>query len=156
MLLFGHDQEVAAWVASRVGHVGTAGFGPCVAIGVVRDAEIVAGVVYHDYQIMPDWRTMQLSMAASSPRWVSRETLQGLLAYPFGQAGVQKLWTATPHDNERALKFNRGVGFRQEAVLRRHFGPKRHAVICSMLAVEWAKRWRVEGGQKVAIHAAAA
>lgn len=157
MLLFGRDAEVAAWVAARIGHVGGAGFGPCAAIGVVRGGEMVAGVVYHDYQTLPGWPTMQLSMAAATPRWVSRETIRGLLGYPFAQAAVAKLWTATPHDNARALRFNEGVGFRREAVLRHHFGWKRHAVISSMLAAEWAKRWKeAPDGQESAQRAAAA
>ena len=61
----------------------------------------------------------------------------------FITAGANKLWTAMPHTRERAIRFNLGIGMKREAVLRHHFGPKAHAVICSMMRDEWARsRWR--------------
>ena len=84
-------------------------------------------MVYHDYQ--PDFGTIQASMAAATPMWARREIVAGLLGYPFLQLGCFKVWTATPIDNDAALKINRHVGFRQEAVLAHQFGRKRHAVI---------------------------
>lgn len=81
-------------------------------------------------------------MAATSPRWASPSVIRGLLSYCFNQLGVNKAWTATPHTNTRAIRFNKGIGFRQEATLRHHFGPNVHAVICSMIKTEWeASRW---------------
>lgn len=146
MLVLGHDAEVAAWVAARIPHMAGGAFGPCAAIGVVVGNEMVAGVVFHEFQ--PAHGTMMLSMAATSPRWATRGHVRGLLAYPFQQIGVHKLWTLTEAQNQRALRFNKGVGFRQEAVLRDQFGPKRHAVVCSMLAREWRKRWSEADGQR--------
>lgn len=142
MLVFGRDAEVARWVAGHIPHMQGGDFGPCSAIGVVRGGALVAGIVYHDYQ--RGYETLQLSMAATSPRWASAGVLRGLLHYPFMQLGVNKLWTATPHTNERAIRFNKGVGFRQEGILRSHFGRGHHAVICGMLRVEYQRRWGVE------------
>ena len=136
----GEVEALAGWVASRIPHVGDAGFGPCAAVGVTLGGRLVAGVVFHDWQTGA--RTMQLSMAAVTPRWASRAVLTGLFFYAFGTAGAMKLWTATPHDAARVLKFNRGVGLKPEATLRHHFGPRRHAVISSMLRSEWERsRW---------------
>jgi RimJ/RimL family protein N-acetyltransferase len=128
---------LARWVASRIPHVGDAGFGPCQAIGIAREGRLVAGVVFHDWQ--PAALTLQLSMAADTPLWASRAVLRGLFAYAFVTAGVHKLWTATPHDAARVLRFNRGVGLKPEATLRHHFGPRRHAVVSSMLRAEWER-----------------
>lgn len=136
-LAFGFDTEVAQWVASRIPHVGGKGFGPCAAIGVLSKDKLIAGMVYHDYQ--PDFETIQLSMAADSPMWARREICRGLLAYPFHQLGCFKVWTATPLDNEAALKVNIHCGFKREAVLGHHFGRKRHAVICRLLLPEFNK-----------------
>ncbi|HAC57210.1 MAG TPA: hypothetical protein DCF73_02500 [Rhodobiaceae bacterium] len=96
---------------------------------------MLAGVVYHDYQ--PEYGTIQLSMASDNPMWARRRIINGLLAYPFHQVGVNKIWTATPHDNELALRVNRHIGFKPEATLAHHFGMKRHAVICRMLRTEY-------------------
>jgi RimJ/RimL family protein N-acetyltransferase len=136
-LLFGHDQIIADWVARNIPHMAT-GFGPATAIGVVdqRD-QPMAGVVFHDYQ--PAYGTIQLSAAAISPRWATKRLVSDILRYPFGQLGVHKVWTATQHENARALKFNEGVGFTREATLRDHFGPGVHAVICRMLMKDYRR-----------------
>lgn len=143
-LIFGHDEAMAAWCARRIPHVGAAGFGPCRAIGIASsaepDARMLAACVFHDYQ--PAFATCQISFAAASPRWASRETIRGLLAVPFDQYGCNKVWVAIPHDGKRALRFCLGIGMVREATLRHHFGPKRHAVICSMLDKEYRARWR--------------
>lgn len=138
-LVYGHDDAVARWVADQIPHVGERGFGLCRAIGVMRDDKLAAGVVFHDWQ--PEAGTLQVSCAAASPRWASRPVLRVLLSYGFDTAKAQKLWVAIPHDNERAIRFNKGIGMKQEAVLRRHFGPKRHAVILSMLHHEYQDRY---------------
>jgi RimJ/RimL family protein N-acetyltransferase len=95
----------------------------------------MAGVVFHDYQ--PEFGTIQLSMAADNPMWARRENLRGLLSYPFEQLGVHKVWTATPHDNEAAIRVNLHIGFKKEATLAHHFGLKRHAIICRMLKPDY-------------------
>ncbi len=128
------------WIVSRVPHMHGGTFGQCAAAGVVVNGVMAAGVVFHEWQ--PEYRTMQLSMAADSPRWASPDVLRGLFRYAFVRAGVNKLWTCTPHTNTRALKFNLGIGMKQEAMLRHHFGPKSHAAICSMTAAEWQRsKW---------------
>lgn len=141
-LLFGHDQVVARWVKDHIEHM-RSDFGPSSAIGVTDEqGQPLAGVVFHDYQ--PDYGTIQLSAAASSPRWASRRVIASILSYPFRQLGVHKVWTATQHTNTRAIRFNKGIGFVQEGVLRDHFGQSVHAVICRMLKQDYEARY----GQK--------
>lgn len=122
------------------------------AIGVADGNRPVAGVVYNEHY--PDYGTMQLSMAADTPRWAQRGIVKGLLHYPFEQVGVFKLWTATPEANGRAIKFNLGAGFRKEAMLRHHFGRRNHAVICSMLVNEYRKRYKEDARGEIELVAA--
>lgn len=146
MIIFARNdaerQALREWAGSRIPNVGKDGFDPgaqCAA--VIRNGALAAAVLFHDWQ--PGARTMQCSMAADTPLWASREVLRGLFAYVFITAGANKLWTAMPHTRERAIRFNLGIGMKREAVLRHHFGPKAHAVICSMMRDEWARsRWR--------------
>lgn len=140
-LVFGHDAAIAAWVAERIPHVRGGDFGPCHAIGVANGNRLLAGLVYHEY--IPDFGTIQLSMAADSPMWARRDTIAGLLHYPFRQLGVFKVWTATPRDNEAALRVNLHIGFTREAVLAHHFGRKRHGVICRMLEPDYSRLYEV-------------
>lgn len=143
-------EELAAWAAARIPHVGAEGFGPCWAVGVARriaggKRDLAAVVVLHDWQ--PGLGTVQLSAAAVTPLWATRDVIGRILGVAFrGKLGapVRKVWTATPHTNERAIKFNVGVGFVREGVLRQHYAPKVHAVICGMLEPEWRKRYGSE------------
>lgn len=139
-LAFGFDEQIAAWVAERIPHVRGHDFGPCAAIGVVSNDKILAGIVYHDYQ--EQFRTIQLSMAAENPMWARRSIIAGLLHYPFEQLGCFKVWTGTPADNEAALKVNIHIGFKREAVLAHHFGPKRHGVVCRMLLPDYQRLYK--------------
>lgn len=143
-LLFGHDDQVAAWVADRIPHVRGGDFGPCKAIGIgsAQLGKLWAGIVYHDYQ--ERCGTVQLSMAAESPLWATRGTIRALLHVPFVQYKVWKVWTATPHGNARALKVNEHIGFKREATLAHHFGKGNHAIICRMLAPDYARRFGVD------------
>jgi RimJ/RimL family protein N-acetyltransferase len=143
-LIFGCDREVASWVAERIPHV-SGSFEPCSAIGVAGNGKLLAGIVYHEYQ--PDHGTIQLSMAAENPMWARKETIAALLSYPFRQIGVFKIWTATPHDNEAALKVNQHIGFKREAILAHHFGRKRHGVICRMLQPDFIRLYENAHGK---------
>jgi len=144
-LIFGHSEQVAAWVAEHIPDVGQDGFSsPVTAIGVATD-HLIAGMVYHDYQ--PKFGTMQLSMAATSPMWARREIIHALLSYPFDQLGCQKIWTATALENVKALKVNEHVGFKREAILAHQFGRKRHAVIMRLLRPDYLRLYGELHGQ---------
>ena len=137
-LVFDCDKSVGEWVAKRIPHM-LGEFENFRAIGVRDGNQPVAGVVYSDW--IEDYGTVQISMAADTPRWAQRGIIKALLHYPFEQVGANKIWTATPETNERAMRFNFGIGLKKEAVLRHHFGKKRHAVIASMLRKEYGKRY---------------
>lgn len=144
VLLFDHSEALARWAAKQLNY--PTGFGPCQAIGIAsghdeRD-QLYAVVVFHDYQ--PATGTMQFSAAARSPRWATPGVIRALLHYPFRQLNIYKLWGAIPADNKRALRFNYGIGMKEEGTLRHHFGLRRHAVIVSMLQPEYERsRWYV-------------
>lgn len=138
-----HDKqtEVMDWVAARmplmfgdsIKHAG-----PYAALGVVDDkGELIAGTIFNDYH--PTFSTIQVHLAADTPRWATTNIVRGILAYPFLQLRVNKVWGATPAYLERVLRFNKGIGFTREGVLRHHFGPNQHAVITGMLEKEYRK-----------------
>ena len=132
-LLYGQDDYVTAWVAERILDVAGIGFSQGKAIGVVSadSSKLIAGVVYNEYQ--PEFKTMQLHIAADNPMWARKEIIHDLLAYPFIQLDIFKAWVSIVEDNWKSLKMTDHVGFRTEATLRHHFGKNRHAVIKIML-----------------------
>lgn len=111
------------------------------------DNQLQALAAFHDWQ--PEYRTLQWSGAASDPRWLTKAHINELFSYAFDRAGANKLWTAIRADNKRAIRFvQRGMGMKEEARLRHHYGPGHVAVVSSMLASEWrASRWRFKDGQ---------
>lgn len=138
-LVLGRDADVAYWTASHIPHVH--GFGLATAIGVEKDGDLVAGIVYSDYN--PIYKTMQVSMAAIDPRWAQKGVIRALLHYPFEQVGIRKLWSIIPQTNERALRFNVGIGFKKEATLANQFGDD-HAIVTRMFRGTYERRYKVK------------
>jgi len=117
------EPRLLDWCAGKIPHVGSAeGWHRQGAqgLGVGDDAgNILAVMVVHGYS--PKMGDAQISMAATTPRWASRATIGALLEYPFRQLGCQRITTLIPSRNFRALRFNVGLGFVQEGVVRRGF-----------------------------------
>lgn len=140
-LIYGLDDAVAAWVAARIPNVGSAeGFGLYVAIGVVDEGgRPVGGVVWHGYK--PDYRSIELSAAADTPRWLTRRIVAEIFSYPFLFANCRRVTTLTPARNAKALKVNRRLGFQVEGLVRHGFGND-DMVVMGLLREEWlAGRW---------------
>src|SRR5579862_9033727 len=95
-LVLDQSESVAAWVAARIPQMtGAADFGPATAIGVVsEDGRALGGVVFHNYQ--PRFRNIEVSFASETPRWLTRNLIRQLLAYPFDQLACQRLTAITP------------------------------------------------------------
>lgn len=138
-LLLGMDREVTHWVHSRIPYAPHMETDKCRAIGVVSGDNLVAGVVFNEYQ--HEYGTIAVSVAAETPRWAAKGVIRGILAYPFEQLNVNKVWSAMLHTNERAIRFNKGIGFRQEAVLRDHFGVGKHAVVTRMMRRDYQQKY---------------
>lgn len=140
---------IVEWVKRMVPHVGS--FGKATAIGLTAlDGAPLAGAVYHEYH--PEYRTIMMSFAASTPRWATHNTVGMFLRYPFAQLDVWKLRAAVAHTNVRSLKLVKGVGFTIEATLKDEFGPGVHAVMFRLLKPDFVKRYgmNVQGQQLAA------
>ena len=115
-------------------------------LGVLNEAgELVAGVIFNEY--WPTFGTMQVHLAADTPKWATRSVIKEILGYAFKEAGVNKVWGATPHTLERVLRFNHGIGFTREGILSHHYGAQ-HAVITRMFAKDYKKFYLDEGGMQ--------
>lgn|GEM_PF-5133625 len=134
MLLYGQSQHVAAWVAARIAGFGEATFGEFQAIGVTTGGDLSAGAVYHTFH--PEFRSIEFTFAVDRRRWFEPGDIAGLMAYPFRQLNVWRLWAATANPAARRLALS--AGFKIEGVARAYFGPEKDAFIVSMLRPEWA------------------
>lgn len=143
VILTGRDKIFADWAARRITNVGSAGFGPCVALGVATGEEahdrLMAVFVFHDYQ--ERFGTVQVSAAAADPHWASRAVVRGVLAVPFLQYRCHLVWSAIPHTSTRVLGLVKALGFKAEATLKDRFGKGTHAVIVRMESREYDRRY---------------
>jgi RimJ/RimL family protein N-acetyltransferase len=133
---------LAEWAAERIADVGPQGFGPCWAVGIVRGGTLAAVVVFHSYD--PHAGTAQVSIAADTPKWASRQVIGAILGVAFcGRLGapVRKVWVMVAHTNARALRCVKRIGFVREAVLREQMAARTHGVIWGMMAREWHRRY---------------
>jgi RimJ/RimL family protein N-acetyltransferase len=83
-------------------------------IVIVRNGEVAAVALYGGFRPGPG---IEMSIAASTPLWATRQAVSVLLAYPFLQLGTRRITAMTHKKNKRVHRFLRGVGFRKEGVL---------------------------------------
>jgi RimJ/RimL family protein N-acetyltransferase len=141
-LILDQSEDVAAWVAARIPQMaGAADFGPATAIGVAsEDGRALGGVVFHGYQ--PRFRNIEVSFASETPRWLTRNLIRQILAYPFDQLACQRLTAITPKKARAARAFLERFGFKREGVVRRGFGDD-DAIVSGLLKGEWERsRWQ--------------
>ncbi len=143
-LLLGEDETVKKWIIDKIDCVHN--IEPCVTIGVVSNHELIAGVVYHDYQ--KRYGVIQISMAATNPMWARKIIIWGLLRYPFEQLCCYKVMASVKTDNVKALKTFKNIGFVQEAVLNHNYGEGQHAAIIGMLKPDYNRIFGANDGEK--------
>lgn len=128
---------IAAWVADHIQHMESAAdFGPCMAMMVVSSQnEPLCGAVYHNWR--PRFRDIEISFASASVRCLTRDTIKGILSYPFAQLQCGRVTAITPRRATSARRFLEKFGFKREGVARKGFGTD-DAIIYGLLAKEWA------------------
>lgn len=141
-LLFGLNDELTKLAERKLRGVWpTADLKPCQSIGVATgekgDDKLLAIVTYFDFH--PEYGTCQVAICSWSPMWSQRDIIKALLSIPFEDYGVKKLCAQIPKDNQRALKFNLGIGFKQEAVLRNQLGAGKHLCLTYLMEPEYKK-----------------
>lgn len=109
-LLFGQSEAVSQFVSDLTPGCEN-GFGKCKAIGIVDEdkSELVAGMVFHDYQPGPG--LIQISSASTTPRWLTAEVRHMMFSYPFDQIGCQMVVLQVSAKNERMVRIAKAFGF---------------------------------------------
>lgn len=110
-ILINQSDDIRRFVG---GQVGCQDFGPSEAMGVLLDGELICGVVYNELRDFD----LKMHIAATSPRWASRRTVDSLLGYPFRQLGCVRVTAVVPRGNHRARDLLGHLGFRMEGTHR--------------------------------------
>jgi len=83
-------------------------------IGLERDGELVAGVIYEGFNGHNVWMHVG---ADPSKRWMTKEYLRYCFHYPFNELGVRRVSGYVESSNADAVRFDEHLGFKPEARL---------------------------------------
>lgn len=147
VLLFGFDEKLARWACARIpwAPYQTSMRAVGVASGGTPTDELLAVVIYHHYYepVMVDgkewYNTVEIGIAAASPRWATRGTIVNLLKVAFAGYKVRKVRLICPSTNSRAIRFAEGIGFALEGTLRHEFAKNVHACVLGLLRTEFER-----------------
>jgi len=133
--VYDHPNEVCAFVADMIPHIGGRSFGAAAAIGVIdENGRLIAGLVYNNYD--PVSATIEISGASIDRRWLTRGTIARMYQYPFVQCGCQMIYQRTPADNEHLLRMLAVYDYTFLKVPRM-FGRDRDGVLCTLTIEDW-------------------
>ena len=107
MLLYEPQQYIAEWAGRQLG---VKDFGPCAAIGVLRNRELVGAAVFNHFE----WPNIEITFCTSDKRWATPDVVRGIIRYPFLQLGCKRITAVTDDTNQLAIAFLCRMGFRQE------------------------------------------
>ena len=110
----------------------------CRWIGSVTDDMQIMGVVVYSRWTK---HNCEMSVASVTPRFMTRAFLKVVFGYPFNELGMARVTAVVEADNHKALDMNRGLGFKDEGILRNWYGEGRDGVVMGMLKDEckWLK-----------------
>lgn len=148
MIIYNQSDLMMLWASEKLGR---SLIGPQrVAVGVIRDHELVAAVVWSEFK----WPDIHASIVSTSPRWATRGHLREILHYPFIQLGCKRVTAVTDATNQSVRSFLCRIGFRQEGV-HVDANPTGDAVSYGLLAKD-AARWLAEEDheQRQSVHTA--
>lgn len=104
MIQTAHQEILARWLCERIGYMPTPHL-RC--IGNVTKEGKILGVVGFD-----GWNGASCQMhVAGEGNWVSKELIRVTFDYVFNVAGLNVLLGLVPSANEKALRFDKHVGF---------------------------------------------
>jgi RimJ/RimL family protein N-acetyltransferase len=127
------NAALSRYVANRIATTVEA-FGPCGSLGVVRNDNVIAAVVFHNW--VPDYGVIELSAAADDPRWLARKTIRQIMTICFDQHKCQQIYARIEADNRRACQIFDFLKF-SKMVLPNMRGRGQDEALYMMTADEW-------------------
>lgn len=135
MLVYGYNRDITGWVYKQLGF-GTVSDDDK-AIGIVVDDTLIGGVVYNDFRLGKDGPlSIEMSIATVDKRWINRNNLNALFAYPFIQLNVKRVQATTRADNAAVCRFLARLGFTFEGIGREAHPLGGDVAVYSMLQPE--------------------
>lgn len=129
-VIYGQNDRVIPWVGSRIDEDD---FGQAESIGLEEDGELIAGVVFNWYT----GPSISMHVAAEpGRRWMTRDYLYRVFAYPFLQVGCRRVTGLVREDNLDAQRFDEHLGFKREGLIRCGASDGSNLILYGMLRSE--------------------
>lgn len=137
--------QLVAWIAQ---HIDRGVIDPTTvsSLGVVNaGGKLLAGAYYGNY--IP-FVNVEISFAATDPRWATRGHINAILGYPFYQLSVRRITAITHIRNRRVAKLLKGLGFMREGKLHQWFDDG-HAIVFGMTREYFLRsKWHGHDGSR--------
>lgn len=133
-VVYGQDARVIEWVGQRVDE--DEFLSGAVGIGLEEDGELIAGVVFNMYN--KAGICMHVA-AVPGKRWMTKDFLWRVFAYPFLQLNCNRVTGLVREDNIVAQKFDEHIGFKREGLIRKGATDGADIILYGMLKEEC--RW---------------
>lgn len=91
-------------------------FGNCRAIAVLKDEELAAGLIYHNYDEAAG--VIEISAAAWAKGWMTRRVLGVMYSYPFKDCGCQAVVQRVPDEDTAQHRMLKAYGFERYRIPR--------------------------------------
>lgn len=130
-IVFNEDKRVCEWVAARVDEEDFGEYAR--GIGLEKDGELVAGVVYNNYNKTNVYMHVAVEYGG---KYLTRSFVTCCFAYPFVQLGVNRVTGLVRVDNLPAQKFDEHLGFKREGLVRRACEDGTDMILYGMLREE--------------------
>lgn len=139
-VLYNDDDKIAEFVRTMCPHLINTTWDKFRALGVVRRAAIVGGVVFHNYRERA--HDIEISAAFSTSAWCLPQTAKQICDYPINQLGCKRITARTARKNRKARGFLERLGFKVEGVARRALDGRQDMILYGLLIEDmtWKRR----------------
>jgi len=128
------DDRMLDWIAKRIPAMGEGyNWQMASAVGLVARGQIIAGMAVHTF--LPHYKSCELTFAADTPKWATKQSIRALLRWPFVQLGCERITMIVASSNRSANRIAEGLGFKLEGVCRQGCRPD-DAMIYGLLKSE--------------------
>lgn len=126
------DNLIARWVCNGL-HTDTVWLQNYRVYGVMRNAKIIAGLIFHNLRYGQDvWWTIY----AEDARWCNRRIVSAFMREAFEVCGCRRINLLVDADNEKCLKFVLRLGFKIEGKLRQFREDGKDCLVLGLLKSE--------------------
>lgn len=141
------NEALGRFVAERIGV--SRGFGPYASMGVVHRENVIAAVVFHNWQ--PEAGVMEMSSASDSRLWLTRPVLNAMFSFIFDESDCQLCVLRVSERNRAMNRIASRFGFEAHKIPRLR-GSYEAEIIHTLTREKWSESRFKENanGQKCA------